>query len=75
MENLIGKTIEHAGASWTVTSCTPIEKEYENIIRVCKETNKHPAYFGVSKVLKNGKLSDKQKMVVMFFESGSFIVL
>ena len=74
MEKLIGTKIKYSGFDWEVTSFTPMTK-YPNISRRCEETGKYPAWFGVSKVLKNGNLSEKQTMCVLFFKNGGFVVM
>ena len=74
METMIGKTITYANADWKVTSFTPMT-EYPNMAKACEKTGKYPAFFGVRKILKNGNLSEKQTMCILFFIKGGFIVM
>lgn len=68
MNNLIGKTIETRGARYQITGFKMIEAEYKNTIKVCEDTGKYPAYFFGGKILRNGKVSEKQTVVCMFFK-------
>ena len=68
MNNLIGKTIETKGARYQITGYKMIEAEYQNTIKACENSGKYPAYFFGSKILRNGKLSEKQSIVCLFFK-------
>ncbi len=68
MNNLIGKTIETKGARYQITGYKMIEAEYANTIKACENSGKYPAYFFGSKVLRSGKLSEKQSVVCLFFK-------
>jgi len=73
MEKLIGTVIEYGGADYKVTSCSPIVDKYPNMAKACEDTGKYPAFFGAAKILKNGTLSEKQTICVLFFKSGNFV--
>lgn len=75
MEKMIGNVIEYGGASYKVTSCKPFGNEYPNMAKTCENTGKFPAFFGAAKILKNGNLSEKQTICVLFFKSGNFVKL
>lgn len=68
MNNLIGKIIETRGARYQITGFKMIEEEYANIIKACENSGKHPAYFFGHKILRSGKLSEKQNVVCLFFK-------
>lgn len=74
MKNLIGKTIETRGARYQITGFKMIEAEYANIIKACDNSGKYPAYFFGSKILRNGKLSEKQNVVCLFFKGTEHFV-
>ena len=73
MNNLIGKTIETRGAKYQITGFKMIEAEYANTIKACEDTGKYPAYFFGKKILRSGKLSEKQKEVYNFLLEASEI--
>ena len=76
MNKLIGKTIETRGARYQITGFKMIEAEYANTIKVCENTGKYPAYFFGSKILRSGKLSEKQTVVCLFFKgTENFVTL
>ena len=74
MNNLIGKTIETRGARYQITGFKMIEAEYANIIKACENSGKYTAYFFGSKVLRSGKLSEKQSVVCLFFKGTEHFV-
>jgi len=74
MNNLIGKTIETRGARYQITGFKMIEAEYANTIKACENSGKYPAYFIGRKVLRSGKLSEKQSVVCLFFKGTEHFV-
>ena len=74
MNNLIGKTIETRGAKYQITGFKMIEAEYANTIKACEDSGKYPAYFFGSKILRSGKLSEKQNVICLFFKGTEHFV-
>lgn len=74
MNNLIGKTIETKGARYRIAGFKMIESEYVNTIKACEDSGKYPAYFFGSKILKSGKLSEKQSVICLFFKGTEHFV-
>lgn len=75
MENMVGKIINYGGAEYKITSCKSMLPDYPSMAKACEEAGKFPAFFGASKILKNGNLSKNQTMCVLFFKSGNFVKL
>lgn len=75
MENMVGKIIDYGGSKYKVTSCKNMLPDYPNMAKNCEQSGKFPAFFGASKILKNGNLSKNQTMCLLFFKSGNFIKL
>lgn len=76
MEKLIGTVIEYGGAKYQVTGYTCISAKYPSMAKACFNTGKYQAIFGAAKILKNGSLSKKQTIAVLFFiESENFVKL
>ena len=76
MDEMVGKVIEYGGAKYQVTGYTCISAKYPNMAKACFNTGKYQAIFGAAKILKNGRLSKKQIITVLFFiKSGNFVKL
>lgn len=76
MNEQMNRTVVIGGCDYIINSIIPFNPEHTNIIRTCEETGKYAAYFCASKVLRNGKLSEKQtKLLLIFKSTGNFIVM
>jgi hypothetical protein len=74
MEKLVGKIIETRGAKWQITGYKMIETEYQNIIKACENSGKYPAYFFGHKIMRSGKISEKQCVICLFFKNTEHFV-
>ena len=74
MEGLIGKIIEYAGAKYQVTGFNSFAETYPNMAKACEDSGKYPAYFGAGKILRNGEISKKQTICVLFFKKSENFV-
>ena len=71
----IGQTIRHGKENYQVTSFMSYEG-FENITKAAKESGKYNGMFSACKVLKNGKLSEKQGICFYaFINSDNIIIL
>lgn len=75
MEKLLGKIIEARGSKYKVMGFKEIEPKCRNIIKACENSGKYPAYFFCYKILRSGKVSNKQNIVCFFFKKSEHFVI
>ena len=74
MDKLIGMTISQYDGNYRLVSYKPFSNNLANMKRVAEETGKYPAYFFFQKVLKSGKLSEKQGFVAFIFKGTNNVI-
>ena len=73
MAGYVGERFKTGSTEWEVSKIEEYDSSLVNIIRKMKETGKEPRMFFARKILKSGKLSEKQGGMFFRFESGNFI--
>ena len=73
MNELVGKEVTYYSGKYKITSCTPFDSSLVNMIKVAEDTGKYPAYFWLAKILRSGKVSEKQGFVAFISKNGTII--
>ena len=69
MKEQIGRTVKIGECDYVIKSIIPFNPEHKGIIRACEETGKYAAYFSAAKVLRSGKVSEKQTKLLLKVQS------